>query len=146
MTFENVAGWAHDLAGDFNPLRAEGRVAAACGSSLDIEDRLGVLDIGARLAIDTNNGAVLAEVVSIDGARAQALPFDTVEGVRRGARVSFDLTRPSVRPSNAWLGRVVDGLGRPVDGKGPIRPGRIARSLRASPPPAALRGRLGPPV
>ena len=138
--------WAHDLARDFNPLTVEGRVAAVGGGRVEIEDRLGRLEIGARVTIETTGSPLLAEVVGLGDETASALSFETLDGVRRGARAVFSANAPSVRPSRHWLGRVVDGLGRPIDGKGPIIPGAVARRLRARPAPAALRGRLGAPV
>ena len=60
--------------------------------------------------------------------------------------MKFTGGRGAVRPSDAWLGRVVDALGRPIDGKGPITQGGVACALRASPPPAPLRARLGAQV
>ena len=42
-----------------------------------------------------------------------------------------------------WLGRVVDGLGRPMDDKGPLPVGPEARLFKADPPAAANRTRVG---
>lgn len=52
----------------------------------------------------------------------------------------------AIRPSRAWLGRVVDALGRPIDGKGPLPPGPAPYGLQADPPPAHARRRVGPPL
>src|SRR4029077_17691084 len=43
-----------------------------------------------------------------------------------------------------WLGRVLDPLGRPLDGQGPLPPGPHLRRVRAAPPEATERARLGP--
>src|SRR3546814_21150859 len=50
-------------------------------------------------------------------------------------------SEPLVRPSNAWLGRVINALGAPVDGKGPLPDGNLSYALRAPPPPAHSRRR-----
>ena len=52
----------------------------------------------------------------------------------------------AVRPSQGWLGRVIDALGRPVDGLGPLPQGPEIYPLRADPPPAHGRKRVGPPL
>ncbi len=123
-----------------------GVVDSVTDLAIKVEDRLGVLEVGARVEIETNAGGLAAEVVGVSRGAALCLPFGQVGGVRRGARVAFNHASGAVRPSSAWLGRVVDGFGRPVDGKGPIAHGPTPRDLRASPPPAALRERLGGPV
>ena len=44
---------------------------------------------------------------------------------------------------NGWIGRVIDPLGRPLDGKGALPRGRSAHPVRANPPDATRRARLG---
>jgi flagellum-specific ATP synthase len=51
-----------------------------------------------------------------------------------------------VKPSRAWLGRVVDAMGAPIDGKGPIPDGPTLYPFRRSPPPAHTRKRVGEPL
>ena len=53
--------------------------------------------------------------------------------------------RASLAPCAAWLGRVIDPLGAPLDGRGPLPKG-TPRPVRAAPPAAATRARLGPPI
>ena len=130
----------------FDPVEVEGRVAAVSGLGVQIEDRLGALCVSDRVEIETGCASLLCEVVGFDGGRALALPFGPLAGVRRGARVRFLNGGGELRPSSAWLGRIVDGLGRPIDGKGDLHQGAQPRSLRGAPPRAPLRARLGPPV
>ena len=85
-----------------------------------------------------------AEVVSFDEERTFIMPFSSVDGFFSGQRVV--LLPPSSRvlyPHMDWLGRVVNGLGEPVDKKGPLTEGSIAVPIRRQPPPASLRSRLG---
>lgn len=125
------------------PVTIYGAVDSVTDLAIRVEDRLGSLEVGARVDIETASGPLAAEVVGVSRGAATCLPLGSVGGVRRGARVAFNSSLAAVRPSRAWLGRIVDGLGRPADGKGPIAPGNSPRELRASPPPAALRERLG---
>lgn len=138
--------WAHDLALDFNPFEATGVVASVTRLNLQIEDRLGLLELGARIEVETTKGALVAEVVGVGEGSATALPFGSLEGVRRGARVFFNRACAEIRPSHAWLGRVVNAFGEPVDNKGPLAAGRVACNVKARAPLAALRARLGAPV
>jgi len=56
---------------------------------------------------------------------------------------ALPLEGASVRPTMAWRGRVIDAFGEPIDGKGPLPQGPAAYPLRAPPPPAHARGRVG---
>src|SRR4029077_14783833 len=49
----------------------------------------------------------------------------------------------AVRPNRGWLDRTVNGLGGPIDGGAPLPSGPLAYPLRASPPPAYFRRRVG---
>ena len=64
---------------------------------------------------------VLAEVVSVNANAIILVPFDDGARTFSGARVEAckDIERAPV--GDALLGRAVDSLGRPIDGKGPIR-------------------------
>lgn len=129
-----------------------GRVAGVMGLSLEVEGLDGMLAVGDRMAVASRlhgtlaHGAgrsVIAEVVGFRQGHALALAFDALDGIGPGARVV--VRQPAhVAPSDAWLGRVVDPLGRPLDGKGPLPPGPVARPVRGAPPNAAQRARLGP--
>jgi flagellum-specific ATP synthase len=133
------------------PWDLTGRVAGVMGLALDIEGLDSQLAIGDRLAVSGRahgvgaQRTVIAEVVGFRHSHAQALAFDALEGIGPGARV---LMRQPARlsPSAAWLGRVIDPLGRPLDGHGPLPPGTLARPVRAPPPNAAQRARLGPRI
>jgi flagellum-specific ATP synthase len=51
-----------------------------------------------------------------------------------------------VRPSPAWLGRVINAMGEPIDGKGPLAQGPSPMPYRNAPPPAHSRKRVGAPL
>jgi len=125
------------------PVAFEGAVAGVTDLAIEIEDRLGALEVGARVEIETAPEILIAEVVGLSKAFAVAMPFGDVAGVRRGARVRFSSSSAAIAPSRAWLGRLVDGLGRPADGRGPLPAFGPLRDVRAGPPQAALRDRLG---
>lgn len=124
-----------------------GRVASVQGLLVEIIGPVHAMSIGARVEIEgANGGPVICEVIGFNGERALAMPFGPLEGVRMGCRVRLDASGALVYPSEAWLGRVVNAHGEPIDGKGPLVPGSSAYSLRAAPPPAHRRNRVGSPV
>lgn len=74
------------------------------------------------------------------------MPYGALEGVRMGCRATIISEDGMVCPSDDWLGRVVNGMGEPVDGKGPALQGMRAMHLKSSPPPAHKRMRVGEPI
>ncbi len=124
-----------------------GRVVGVRGLLIEVAGPVHEMSVGSRLAIDAASGrSVPAEVIGFEGAKALCLPFGALEGVRMGCRAVVVAADGSVRPSEAWLGRVVNALGEPLDGKGPLPQGAEARHLRAPPPPAGERARVGRPI
>ena len=121
-----------------------GRVAAVKGLMIEVAGPVHAMPVGARLTIETGvNGGVPCEVVGFAGENAVVMPFAAIEGVRRGCRAIVSQSGALVRPSNDWLGRVLNAHGQPVDGKGPIKPGHSPYPFRAPPPPAHARKRVG---
>ena len=117
------------------------------GLLIEIAGPLSQMKVGGRLAIETMAPEpVLCEIVGFESRHALAMPFAGLVGVRRGCRALIRPATPGVRPSEAWLGRVVDCFGRPIDGKGPILPGPRLYPFRADPPAAHGRNRVGAPL
>ena len=132
---------------DIEDLRVFGRVAAVRGLLVEIAGPVGAMQVGGRLEIAVDGGdPVPCEVIGFSGDRALAMPFGSLQGVRRGCEARVRRSSPAVNPSPGWLGRVVDALGRPIDGGGPLPPGGTAYPFRADPPPAHARRRVGPPL
>jgi len=130
--------------GQLADYRLYGRVAGVLGMLVEVVGLEQALSIGSRCAIHAQGGRrVTCEVIGFRQRRALLLPFGSLEGVGLGCKAEVMESEPLVRPSNAWLGRVVNALGEPVDGKGPLPDGKLAYGLRASPPPAHSRQRVG---
>ncbi|HEX7886503.1 MAG TPA: flagellar protein export ATPase FliI [Phenylobacterium sp.] len=127
-----------------DPLTVSGRVAAVNGLLIEARGGLSRLAIGARTEIDRfAEKPIAAEVVGFRENRALLMPFGPVEGVAPGAEIRIQPLGSAVRPTKAWLGRIIDAFGEPIDGKGPLPQGIAAYPLRASPPAAHARARVG---
>jgi flagellum-specific ATP synthase len=131
---------------EIDGLEVWGRVAAVRGLLIEIAGPVSAMSVGGAVEIAIDRGTVLAEVIGFAGERALAMPFGSLEGVRRGCAARVRSAASGVRPCEAWLGRVVDALGRPVDGKGPLPQGPILYPFRRDPPPAHSRQRVGGPL
>lgn len=125
------------------PDRRFGSVVAVRGALIEVEGLAGVAQIGSRVEIQGANGMVEAEVTALDRNVALCLPFVDPQGVGLGSRAELAAGQFSIRPSSAWLGRMIDGLGRPVDGLGALHNGADPQPIKAAPPAAANRARVG---
>jgi flagellum-specific ATP synthase len=125
-----------------DPRRFEGRVTGLSGSLVEVTGPIEALALGARAVIHGAR-ATRAEIVGFRGERALLAPYDSIEAIRPGARVALEGQAAMARPSRAWLGRVIDCFGNPVDGQGPMPLGLKPQLVRAAPPSAHDRARVG---
>ena len=68
-----------------------------------------------------DGGRVEAEVVGFSGERIFLMPTGQIRGVISNSRVTPKIHAASVFVGDALFGRVLDGAGKPIDGKGPTR-------------------------
>ncbi len=77
--------------------------------------------LGSLCRISTQEkGGIFAEVVGFRSGRVLLMPLGDLAGVSPGSQVMLVRERPLVGVGDAFRGRIVDGLGRPLDGRGPI--------------------------
>lgn len=126
-------------------VRAVGRVAGVDGTVIWITGLSRVAAMGDRVQVLRHGGgATRAEVIRISDSQVAALPDNGVEGLSLGDRVAM-LGPTQLRPGQAWIGRIIDPYGRPLDGH-PLHTGPRVMPARAAPPPAAERQALGAPL
>ncbi len=125
-----------------------GTVTAISGSMIECSGIERLLSIGARcrvVGVPNLSGkpvAFLSEVVGFRGNCALLMPYESVEGIGPGASVIIEENASVCYPCEGWLGRVINALGEPVDGKGALPRGSLAFPLRSSPPAATERKRV----
>ena len=121
-----------------------GRVARVEGLLVEVTGASGAIGLGGRLRISgTDNRETPCEVVGFREGRALAMPFGQLEGITLGARATFEERVSAIYPSRAWLGRVIDAFANATDGMGPLACGMEPYPLRAAPPSAHARARIG---
>ncbi|MEQ8509634.1 MAG: flagellar protein export ATPase FliI [Rhodospirillaceae bacterium] len=127
--------------------RVFGRVSAVQGLLIEVSGVQGNLSVGDRCNIITrDNRRVVCEVVGFRDDRALLMPFGALEGVGLGCRAEIGESQPAIFPEDAWLGRVINAMGRPVDEKGALPSGANPYPIKNSPPPAHTRKRIGSKV
>lgn len=119
-------------------------MTAIQGLMVEISFGLPTLAVGSRVLIEGMHGEIVpCEVVGFRTGKALCLPFKPLDGIRMGCRTTVEEGANLVYPTMQWLGRVVDAFGNPLDALGPLPRGEAAKSLRAAPPPAHARARVG---
>lgn len=135
-----------DQIAEIDGVEVFGRVVGVKGLMVEVAGPLHAMSVGARVGIETTARTIPCEVVGFSGNHALLMPFAALEGVRRGCRAVVMSAAAAVRPSAGWLGRVVNALGEPVDGLGPLPIGPTPCRFRNSPPSAHARRRVGGPI
>jgi flagellum-specific ATP synthase len=110
----------HDCLTACNPIQIYGKVSRVVGftvESIGPECRIGtVCDI-----FDKDGGRRFpAEVMGFKDNRVLMMPLEEVHGIGPGSRVVARQTQAYIPVGKQLLGRVLDGIGHPIDGKGPI--------------------------
>jgi flagellum-specific ATP synthase len=129
---------------DVNLLACRGSVVRVSGLTVE-SDGPGV-GIGDLCEIHlSDEEKVAAEVVSFRDGHLILLPLDNIKGIRPGNAVTARSGPRFMTLDENVLGRVLDGLGRPIDGKGPLT-GVTKRAIDSSGPPPLSRPKISEPL
>jgi flagellum-specific ATP synthase len=127
-----------------NPIKQSGSVSQIIG--LIVESYGPVASIGDICYIHTNDrGVHLAEVVGFKQDKTLLMPLQELYGIAPGNKVSTFREPFSIGVGDELLGRILDGLGNPIDGKAPLNL-REKRSVFATPPNPLQRERITEPL
>ncbi|GBR53579.1 flagellar protein export ATPase FliI [Gluconobacter sphaericus] len=123
-----------------------GSVKDVIGLCLTVIGLEGFIAIGDRVAVKARDGRIVqSEVVGFQGDVARLMSFGSLDGIGPGCEARIPLNRhdDGLGVNEGWLGRVLDPLGQPIDGKGPLFPSFERQPVQCPPPNAASRARLG---
>ncbi|ABR48874.1 flagellar protein export ATPase FliI [Alkaliphilus metalliredigens QYMF] len=122
-----------------------GRVSQVIG--LTIEAIGPAVKIGEVCKIFPLKGAnpILAEAVGFREKKVLLMPLGEMEGIGPGSKVEATGSTLSINVGEALLGRILDGLGNPIDGKGPIE-AHTAYPAMGSPVNPLLRKTIKEPL
>ena len=120
--------------------RMDGKVSNVVG--MVIEASLPEATMGELCEIHTRSGEVIrAEIVGFKGEKVLLMPLDQTVGISPGSRVERSPRPLTVEVGPELLGRVIDGLGNPLDGKGPIY-ADTTQAVYSDPPNPLTRERI----
>ncbi len=122
-----------------------GTVAAVRGLAIYVDDLPlpvgSLVRLQSRLDVEPLHG----EVIGFEGPRSIVMLFGPAAGISPGAVVVSEQTAQTVAVSNALLGRVINGLGRPIDDRRPPSDA-VTRPLEPPPTGALDRRRISEPL
>jgi len=122
------------------PVRRVGRIVETRRGLAEVTGLEGAA-IGDRVMIHSRDASAGGEVLRLSPGRCAVLPDASGDGMGIGDRVDL-LGKAGIAPDDSWIGRVVDAMGQPLDGR-PLLRGPVSRPLRAPAPAAATRRRMG---
>jgi len=121
-----------------------GVVSSVVGLGLEVSGLAGA--VGDLVTVGGDGGPVLdAEVIATSNEVLRCMPLSRVAGIGAGAPARSRGSSILVPTGAALFGRVIDGLGRPIDGAGPLR-GAIGVGLERDSPSAMERSRIDTPL
>lgn len=129
----------------FEPIEVEGRVCTVVGTVIEGEGVTARLGSVCRVEPEAGEGGFEAEVVGFRDGRFLLMPLADPDGVAPGARIRVLGRRSRVPSGEACLGRILDGLGRPID-DGPPLDDAPTVAIHRAPESAVKRDRISQPL
>ena len=127
-----------------NFVKKTGKVNRIIG--LIIEGDGPAVSVGSICSIHPNNRpSIQAQVVGFREKNILLMPLGDIIGIEPGSEIEAMEEYPTYRVGNALVGRVIDGNGLPIDGKGPIH-ATTEYSLMGTPTNPLERQRLNQPL
>ncbi|MDN5280359.1 MAG: flagellum-specific synthase [Clostridiales bacterium] len=143
MTSFNFSDY-ESLINKIDPIRVNGRVTQVVG--LLIEATGPQNPVGDICQILTPQGPLPCEIVGFRRGSVLLMPLIHTEGIRQGSEVIPTGTPLTVPAGEELLGRLLDGLGHPIDDKGPLPPGISHVPINREPPNPFTRKRITEPL
>ena len=116
-----------------DPFPAKGFISAVMG--LKAEATGPKVKVGTLCTVSDGDKGRLAEVVGFQDSMVILSPFEDWEGIKQGAEVNFHGAPLLIRVGDFLLGRVLNGIGEPIDDKGKLPSGHSITVMNDAPNP-----------
>lgn len=101
------------------PIRVYGRIDKIVG--LTVESNGPPCSVGEVLRLEHGDIQTPLQVIGFNGSRVISMPFGEIKGISNGHLLYATGEYPSLMVDESYLGRVLTGMGVPLDGKGPLK-------------------------
>jgi flagellum-specific ATP synthase len=105
---------------DACPVRANGQVTKVIGIVIEARGPISRLGTVCDIFTKENKKKIIAEVLGFRDNQVLMMPLEEIQGIGPGSRVVARKEKATLAVGPGLLGRVIDGLGNPIDGKGPV--------------------------
>jgi len=119
-----------------DPVRSIGQVIRMVGMIIEVEGLAGPIGSLCRIELGRHEKPILAEVVGFNDNTLMVMPYQDSAGVSPGCKAALVARALTVPTGKELLGRVIDGLGRPLDGGPPLN--KLPQAKLNGRPPSAL--------
>jgi flagellar protein export ATPase FliI len=120
---------------DLKPILCQGRVEQVIGLTVEVAGLNAQMGELCHVLPNSGRPPIAAEVVGFRQDRTLLMPLADMQGVQPGTPIVSTGTEFTVPVGDALLGRIIDGLGKPIDGKGPLITSRTKPVVNAAPHP-----------
>jgi len=129
----------------FDAVKMNGRVVQVIGLVIESCGPAAMIGEICDIIVDRFKPPVLAEVVGFRENRALLMPLGVMEGIKPGSEIVATRSMHHINVGEELLGRVLDGLGNPMDGKGSLQTTQ-SYPVNSSPPNSLRRKRITEPL
>ncbi len=105
---------------EIDPIQVRGKVTNIVGLVVEGHGPGSAMGGMCEIYSKQMNHSIMAEVVGFRDKRVLLMPLGDLDGIGPGSTIVARRSNPSVKVGNNLLGRVIDGMGNPLDGKGPL--------------------------
>jgi flagellum-specific ATP synthase len=124
-----------ETAARIDPIKYIGHICKVEGLLIESRGPQAIIGEMCRIEVSRTGRGIPAEVIGLRDETVQLMAYEEVEGLEIGDRVIASGSRLEVPVSPKLLGRVLDALGRPIDGKGEIESREFYPALANPPDP-----------
>jgi flagellum-specific ATP synthase len=101
-------------------IQAQGKVTDIVGLVIEAQGPMSRLGTVCDIYTQGDHRKISAEVLGFRGNKVMMMPLEEMRGIGPGCPIVARRQRAVIPVGSGLLGRVIDGLGNPIDGKGPI--------------------------
>ncbi|MDR3145988.1 MAG: FliI/YscN family ATPase [Treponema sp.] len=137
----DVIGKYLEAAQEVDPIKCAGRIRKVQGLLIESRGPQAVIGEVCRIEAPKGRGIIQAEVVGLRDEIVQLMAYEETDGIEVGNRVIASGERLGLAVSEELLGRVLNAMGKPADGKGEIL-SPVRYPALANPPDPLKRKRI----